>query len=149
MRLKLTLLILCIIPLSLSACWGDRVFVVKGTVYEWVDAPFGATSETFLQEWKEGRFIGEEIDVSRSLMPTCNASLSFILSSDIVFDPILSDSKGNYVFSTTGPAFMGEVSIYVEITKDGYFPVVREFIDSGEPHTLNIILVRKSNISKQ
>ena len=138
----LLLSLFLIISLFLTGC-GDRFISVSGTVYEWVNAPVDTKSETFHQEWIGGRFVGQEIPDGRTLVPVSNASLRFTLDSDFTYDPILSDSEGNYLLSTTWPPFQGNVLISVEVSKEGYYIAEREFVDHLSPHRLDVILVRK------
>lgn len=114
---------------------------LKGTVYEWVDAPGGATSRTYFDQ---------DVPAGGKLVPT---GATLYTGRKIVKDkslegtlwwhtpPTSVGSNGTFdVFMVVSPR---QDTWVVQAEKEGYQPVFVEWVNrSRSKHELNVILVR-------
>jgi hypothetical protein len=167
MKTKKTVTILISITLMLAALamtgmaclyGGSTLFGVTGEVYEWVDAPAGATSQIHIRGVeigeKEAELLEEmdaEISANHSLTPLEGAEITADMKhmlekvSDIWSFKLRSDAMGEF----DGGVAIPKRSIYVlRVTKPGYKELITEIdntVNAVIGNALVVLLVKEGN----
>jgi hypothetical protein len=148
MRLKaaalfLTSLILFIPMLTLSC---DRLIIITGTVYEWVNAPAGSQSKIYHKEYTTGGLLQEDIPIDIELLPTRGALVNYsgkIKENKSYSGSQIPDSQGEFRLAISLGQNVGDFTTTLYVSGSGYYPASRDIVDSGSSHSVNAVLVKK------
>lgn len=134
------IIILVVFIMLLSAC--DGFLGIKGTVYEWTNAPTGETGKIYIdEELPEGIDIKPIADADITISPMGSEDSTEIIMS---FVGACTDSSGNfehgYVVAPTKAKFQ------IKVEKEAYFTVEREFMHpiNGDTRTIIVLMVKNN-----
>jgi hypothetical protein len=135
-----------VMVLSLPSISCDRLILLTGTVYEWVNPPPSARSKIYHKEYSTDGLLSEDIPEGINLQPLVDAavhSTGRINDRKNFDDTGTTDSKGEFRIAVSIGQITEDFTTSVVVSKAGYYAAVRDIKDSGSSHALNVILVRK------
>ena len=135
-----------VMALSLPSISCDRLIVLTGAVYEWVNPPPGARSKIYHKEYSTDGLLAENIPEGMDLQPLADATIHSTgrINDRKTFDDSgVSDSKGEFRIAVSLGQVTEAFTTAVVVSKTGYNAAVRDITDKGSSHSLDVILVHK------
>ena len=138
--------LILIVVLVLPAAGCDRLITITGTVYEWVDAPANARSQIYHTELTSESLLKDAIPEGMNLQPLSNIHVQCFgpIKNDTFYSNQISDENGRFRLLIALGRRTEDYTTTLEAANDAYFPAKRDIVDSGNPHTVTIVLVKKT-----
>jgi hypothetical protein len=124
----------------------DRLIIISGTVFEWIDAPENARSLIYHKEYSVQGLLKEDIPEDIVLKPLSDTHVRCFgeVNNDSFYSNEVTNDKGEFRLVTSLGRRTGEFATTVEAVRNDFISAKRELVDNGDSHSLNILLVRNS-----
>jgi hypothetical protein len=131
--------------LGSSGLGCDRLVVIQGKVYEWVDPPEGTRSQIFNKDYTSHGLLNEDLPADANLQPLKDAQARCYgaIKADTFYSNEITNEKGEFKLVISLGQITEDYRTTLEIDKTGYQSVKREIVDTGSSHTVNVILVKE------
>ena len=122
-----------------------RQVIIQGTVWEWVNAPAGEAGTVYAWE--------RQSEESENWAPPPGVDLRPLSGVYVTYDALykgrryekvlaISHRDGYFSKKTMKWKVTGDITIHLNVNKEGYNSVNATFINKGDPNVLHIILTR-------
>ena len=137
--------LILIIVLVLPAAGCDRLITITGTVYEWVDAPANGRSQIYHTELTSESLLKDAVPQGLNLQPLSNIHVQCFgpIKTDTFYSNQITDENGRFRLLIALGRRSEDYTATLEAGADGYYQAKRDIVDSGNPHTVTIILVKQ------
>ncbi len=144
-RLVPLLFLAFLMALGLIASGCDRIINISGNIYEWVDAPPDAQSRIYHKDYTAKGLLKEDFpqDIQVKPLPNIEVICYGQAGEDTFYTNEITDENGRFRMLIRQGRQEKEYTTTVEVEKDGFYPAKRDFIDRGDSHSLNILMVRR------
>lgn len=138
--------LLLIVVLVLPAAGCDRLITISGAVFEWVDAPANARSQIYHTELTSQSLIKDAVPEGLNLQPLSDIHVQCFgpIKNDTFYSNQISDENGKFRLLIALGRRTEDYTTTLEAGNDVFYQAKRDIVDSGSPHTVTIILVRKT-----
>ncbi len=148
MKIKLTIIFsaVLLIALTLPSTGCDRLIIISGTVYEWIDPPEDAQSKIYHKEISSTGLLQDDFPEGIITSPLSDTHVRCYgeIPNDTYYSNEVTDAKGNFRLVISLGQRSEEYTTTVEVLRDGFISAKREVKDTGDQHSLNVLLVRKN-----
>jgi hypothetical protein len=149
MKTKLTLILTAalLLTLTLPSTGCDRLIIISGTVYEWIEPPENAQSKIYHKEISSSGLLKEDFPEGITTEPLSDTHVRCYgeIPNDTYYSNEVTNEKGNFRLVISLGYRTEEYTTTVEVVRDGFISAKREVKDTGDQHSLNVLLVRKAD----